>query len=218
MQRKCAHCKEIIEIDVDNVQGIAYFKSQYYHSQCLLDIAKERKQKKRHATYWDTMENDIYKYENAAKNTVMLVVSRDKLNEHILMHYNVVTVPDRLWEVLSEISNGRYKHKKCRPTNIEDIYKTWVWGQHKLDETAVYNKTNNKGPKNDSERILYDLAIVVGKVPAYLKFKAKQIANANELAKVAITIDEDVDIVKIAKPKKEKKKVISDLFDDLYVE
>lgn len=217
MQKKCAHCGEIMEIDIDNICDIAQFKANYYHSACLLELAAKRKKNKRHAEYWDTMESDIAKYEKAAKDTILFVTGRDKLNEHILAHYDVVTPPKRLWEALSDLDEGKYRQKKCRPVSSMQIYETWAWGQHKLDETARYNKANNKGPKDDEARILYDFAIVVGKVPVYLKFREKQRANANELAKAA-AIAYEVDVAKVAKTKKEKKEDISDIFDDLYVE
>lgn len=216
MQKKCAYCKEIIDIDIDNIQGVAYFKSQYYHSQCLLNIAAERAKKKRHAAYWDTMENDIVTYEVSAKQTIMNIAGKDMLNEHILMHYNVVAVPQRLWEILSDLGNGKYKSKKCRPVSSLDIYGTWAWGQSKLDETAKYNKANHKGPENDDARILYDLAIVISKVPVYWKYKEKQVANANEIHN--INVQDNIDLSKISKIKSRKKESIGDIFDDLYVE
>lgn len=193
MQKKCVYCGEIIEIDVDNIQGVAKLTaSSYYHTKCLLKLSLEKRTKKRHAVYWDTMENDIYKYENAAKDTIMNVVGKDRLTEHILMYYDVVTVPQRLWDVIGGLNSGKYKSRKCKPVNSWYIYETWKWGQHKLDETARYNKVNNKGPTNDSDRVLYDLAIVIGKIPVYLKHKEKQkVEEAERMAaeKEKIRID-----------------------------
>lgn len=218
MQKKCAHCGEIMEIDIDNICDIAQFKANYYHSACLLELAAKRKKNKRHAEYWDTMESDIAKYEKAAKDTILFVTGRDKLNEHILTHYDVVTPPKRLWEALSDLDEGKYRQKKCRPVSSMQIYETWAWGQHKLDETARYNKANNKGPKDDEARILYDFAIVVGKVPVYLKFREKQRVEDAERAlkaKEAIKIDYNNISIK-TNEKSDGLDDISDLLDDLF--
>jgi hypothetical protein len=45
----------------------------------------------------------------------------------------------------------------------------WKWGQHNLDNIDKYNKNNNKGPTNDSDRLFYDLAILIKKIPDYIK-------------------------------------------------
>ena len=92
----------------------------------------------------------------------------------------------------------------------------WKWGQKKLDEIKQYNKANHKGPDNDNARLMYDLAILIGKMPNYLAYKAKQEATAREL--VQNDNYQDVDMSRIGQKKQEKKEDISDIFDDLYVE
>ena len=63
---------------------------------------------------------------------------------------------------------------------------------------------------------MYDLAILIGKMPNYLAYRAKQEATARELVQNANY--QDVDMSRIGQKKQEKKEDISDIFDDLYVE
>ena len=63
---------------------------------------------------------------------------------------------------------------------------------------------------------MYDLAILIGKMPNYLAYKAKQEAVSRELAQNANC--QDVDMSKVGQKKLETKEDISDIFDDLYVE
>ena len=99
---------------------------------------------------------------------------------------------------------------------METLLGAWKWGQRKLNEIARNNKTNHKGPQNDEARLVYDLAILVGKVPSYLAYKEKQKAAAIELAR-NVSYDE-VNMSKIGQQKQENKNDISDIFNDLYIE
>ena len=63
---------------------------------------------------------------------------------------------------------------------------------------------------------MYDLAILIGKMPNYLAYKAKQEATARELVQNANY--QDVDMSRIGQKKQEEKEDISDIFDDIYVE
>ena len=99
---------------------------------------------------------------------------------------------------------------------MEMLLGVWKWGQRKLDEIAANNRANHKGPADDNARLVYDLAILVGKVPSYLTYKEKQKTTVIELARN--TSYDEVDMSRIGQQKKEVKKDISDIFNDLYVE
>ena len=117
---------------------------------------------------------------------------------------------------MADLERGSYKGKRCRPISMEMLLGVWKWGQRKLDEIAANNRANHKGPQNDEARLVYDLAILVGKVPSYLVYKEKQKSAAIELARN--TVHEEVDISRIGQQKKKVKKDISDIFNDLYIE
>ena len=214
--KTCARCKEIMEININNISGIALLDNKYYHTDCLIEYASQRIKAKKHASHWDSALEHIDLYEKNAKNTLGFRVYRDRLNDYLLDHYNVITVPKHFWDIIGDLGNGKYQRRKCKPVYIKTILEAWEWSQKQLDDISIRNKMNHKGPKNDSERIIYDLAIVLRHLEDYFTWKAKSEANKKEVVRNA-TYDE-IDMSKLGKVKQEQKEDISDIFDDLYVE
>lgn len=73
----------------------------------------------------------------------------------------------------------------------------------------------HKGPETDEERVRYDLSIVLQHIGDYERAKAKAKTTEQELKNIR---NDEVDLSQIAQKKKEKKKNMSDIFNDLYVE
>ena len=145
-------------------------------------------------------------------------IAKDELNEWLLSHYNIAVVPARLWQIMADLERGSYKGKRCRPISMEMLLGVWKWGQRKLDEIAANNRANHKGPQNDEARLVYDLAILVGKVPSYLAYKEKQKAVEAERQrelKENIKIDYGK-IVNSTKKNNNNLQDISSLVDDLF--
>ena len=71
---------------------------------------------------------------------------------------------------------------------------------------------NHKGPENDEQRIPYDLAILVRKIPNYLAYKAKQDALQAEVKMPAPRIN--YDNMQRTEIKHEGLDDISDLLDE----
>jgi len=214
LKRKCIYCGEDIYISKDNLQVISW-KNKNYHPDCFVNMCEGRVLKAdRHSPSYQEALDNIDTLKKESKNKFVSVFARDDLNEHLLAHYDVSRVSDRFWTVTSEIANGEFKKKKCRPIGVYTIFETWKWYQNELDKIAVYNKAHKKGPKNDEQRIPYDLSIVLGKVPEYLKAQAKVKADEAERALQAKQ-EIKIDYSKI-KPKKETNGLddISDLLDE----
>lgn len=172
--RKCKACPQPIEIDMNNINNVIFYKTSYYHKTCFCDLATKRAEsKKGKYVDWQCALDNLLELETDAKDRLEYPFIKDSFNEYLLKNYNVVAVPDRLWEVAATLEKGMYKRKKCKPVSIKILYEAWQWGQHKLNKINSQNKMNNKGPTNDEERILYDLAILVRKIPNYLAHKSK---------------------------------------------
>lgn len=213
--RKCTKCKEQIVIDVDNISGIVRYKDLFYHSACFVEYCQGRAAKKSSSPVWQQLLNDMSPVENAAKEKISYKLSKDRLNEYLLSHYDVVAVPDRFWNVVAEIENGEYKQKKCNPVSISMLLDVWKWGQKNLDIINRNNKKSGKGPKDDNQRISYDLAILVGKVPNYLKQQAKrELEEAERKAMEKENLKIDYNRVQ-AKKEETGLGDISNLLDDL---
>lgn len=215
--RKCYACKQEIPVDKKNIVGIIFYKNNYYHMDCFCKLAEEKStsSKGKPQEWKDALDN----IEDLEKKTKVLLTSRiahrgatDDLNDYLLSQYNVVEIGSRFWQVISDLNNGLYKGKRCKKVSTDTILGAWKWGQHKLNEINKQNKMNHKGPENDDQRIPYDLAILVRKIPNYLAYKTKQDAQQAEIKTQTPRINYDNLYIAAVKP--EGLDDISDLLDD----
>ena len=187
--RKCKACDGAIEIDKNDIKDVISFKDVYYHKTCFCELANKRaKSKHGKPKDWQYGLDHLFELENDAKERLEYPSVKDDFNEYLITHYNVVAVPDRLWTVVGSLGKGIYKRKKCNPIKLKTLFEAWKWGQHKLDKINIQNRMNNRGPQTDNERILYDLAVLVHKVPNYLAHKAKM-----EAAQTALQTEAKID-------------------------
>ena len=214
--RKCEVCKAELEFNPDNCHNIARLKDKYYHSDCLTELATKRVQKAKHAECWDYALEHLDACEKEAKEILTYTYWQDKLNDHLIRHYDVV-LPQRFWNIIADLTNGEFKGKKCKAIPMQDICETWIWAQRKLDEINRSNKMKNTGPKTDAERVNYDLSIVAGHIGDYKKFIAKQKAEEieRELQKETTKINYD-SIAHRSEIKSEGLDDISDMIDDFF--
>ena len=176
--RKCGGCSDTIEISRNDISGVIFYKKKYYHLKCFCGIAEKRSNTKRSgATEWKNALDSIVALGESTKKMLECTWAKDDLNEWILSHYNIAAIPSRFWQVLADLESGKYKGRRCKPVDISTILGVWEWGQRKLDEIAIKNKNNNLGPANDMDRLMYDLAILVNKLPLYLKKKEASADN-----------------------------------------
>ena len=219
--RKCHACGQGIKVKMNNIEGVIYYKHNYYHKECFCKLAEERiKTSRGKSQEWENALNNIDELEQYTRE---LLGSRlayrgttDDLNNYLLSQYNVVDIPNRFWQVVADLSNGIYKSKRCNKVPTETLLETWKWGQQKLNEIDKYNKANCKGPVNDQQRIPYDLAIIVQKVPAFLTYKEKQkAAEAEREISRKENINIDYSRIKATTNSNDGLDDISDLLDEL---
>lgn len=216
--RKCACCKNAIEINKNNIINVLQFQDKYYHSECFRSMATEKAASKRgKPQMWKDALESMWKLETETKSVLEHFFARDDLNVWLLDNYNVAMIPNRFWQIISDLENGIYKGKRCKPVATETLCGCWKWGQRKLNEINQYNRSHNKGPTDDNARLMYDLAILVGKVPQFLAYKEKQKVAENEMARMSI-LNDDVDMSKIGQSKQTKRRDISNISDDIFVE
>lgn len=213
-KRKCGTCGQDIVVDRHNLDNIAFYQNRYHHVGCLADKANKGIASGKRVAIWEKLLNRIPELQEEAKKNLGHGLIRDEFNEYLLNHYDIISVPNRFWQIIEDIGNGNYRKNKCRPTDIDRIFQTWKWGQSNLDKIASNNKIKNKGPKNDDERLNYDLAIVLKHVPQYLAYEAKNKAVAAEIKNTSAF--EDIDLSRIGQKKTEKKNDVSDIFDDFF--
>lgn len=220
--RKCNFCKHTIEIRKDNICRVICYKKLYYHTSCFYQLAQEKSKstdgRKKPAEWQEALDN-MSELEAETKKILRQhwgdKEAKYELNDYLLSQYNVTTVDTRFWQVVADLSNGVYKKKRCKKVSTQTLLETWKWWQQKLNEINKYNKMHRRGPENDEQRIPYDLAIIVKKIPDYLDYKAKQ--EAAEIERQQNSKENiKIDYSKIKAPgKKSGLGDISDLIDEL---
>lgn len=213
--RKCGCCKEDIEININDVRDVVYFNKKYFHIACFTEMAaKKAASQQGKPEMWRDALDRICELEAKTKNGFV----RDQLNQWLLEHYDVAAVSSRIFYTVNDLASGKYKGRSCKPIPASTLLECWKWCQRKLDEIAVWNKTNNKGAQNDDARLVYDLAVVVRKVPEYLESIKRHEVVKKELENNTHSIFNEIDMSKIGQTKQEKRKDISDISNDLFVE
>lgn len=175
--RKCAKCKGVIEIDKRDIRGVLQFQDKYYHYGCFESMATEKAASNRgKPQMWQDALDRIWEIESDTKKMLEHFCAKDDLNAWLLENYDIAMIPTRFWQVIADLEVGKYKNKKCKPIGIKQLYDCWIWGQRNLNKISVNNKMNNRGPKNDADRLMYDLAILMTKYPLFLKHQTKSVA------------------------------------------
>lgn len=168
-ERKCGTCGKIITINRHSIDNIVYYQTRYHHLDCFVEKVKKGANAKRNSAHWKEVLNNIQKLQEDAKNKLKHPMIRDEFNNYLIEQYDVSAISGAFWTVVEDIGNGIYKRKKCRPIDMDTILQTWKWGQKHLDKIAANNKAKNRGPINGSQRLPYDLAIVLQHVDDYKK-------------------------------------------------
>lgn len=215
-ERKCARCKGAIVIERGNISDVIYHEKKYYHEECFCELCNKRIASKRgNPAAWQDALDSLWELEAETRKMLEHYWAKDDLNVHLLKNYNVTMVPTRFWQIVADLEIGKYKGKNCKSVDIETLYGCWKWGQRKLNEIDVYNKKNHKGPTDDNGRLMYDLSIIISKIPNYMthvsKMKAIESNTTHTKAKTKINYD---NLEK--KTGANDMNDISDLLDDIF--
>ena len=93
----------------------------------------------------------------------------------------------------------------------------WKWGQVRLNRIASKNKTNNMGPKNDTDRLRYDLSILLGHVGDFIKYTTRTKEEAVEIKNRVQTISKiNYENLNIQSKEKTSDSNILDLMNEIF--
>lgn len=217
VERKCHQCKGAIVVDLNDVKNIIQYKKVYYHKDCFIERANEYINKSnRFSKSWQDALDNIDNHERQTIEKLSYGKPTDKLNDWLLDNYDIVTTPsNRFWSTIKELGNGMYRNKRCKPISVELLTEVWQSEQPYLDKTYAYNKTIGKHMEGEA-RLYYDLAIIIKKIPSFIKDKKKQEAVRAEIIN-NVSFDE-IDMSRIGQGRQITRRDISDIADDLFVE
>lgn len=217
-ERKCHKCGKTMKIKVGNVQEVVCYKDKYYHKDCFIEHATKQSQRSgiRSEQWKDALQN-IENYERIAAEKINERKPTDILNDWILDNYDLAVTPSpRFWSTVEALGRGSYRNKRCKPVSIELLTEAWQWAQPNLNKIAVSNCAKGNEMEGES-RLYYDLAIILSKMPVFIRYKEKQKAAKEEMLGNANF--EDIDMSRIGCNNQTKsRKDISDVADDLFVE
>lgn len=214
--RKCDKCKEQVIIERSSIKGPVLYKGKYYHSSCFCKLCEEKKAtSKRSLLFWQNVLDNIEQYKDDAVEKSKYQFAKDDLNEWILNHYNVMSLPSRFWNIVADLEKGIFNQKKCKPVKTVMLFETWRWGQKKLDAINRKNRIAKKGPTTDAQRINYDLSIVLNHIEDYKKYLAKlEAEEADRIAREKERVKINYNNIHSAPVQTEGLDDISDLLDE----
>lgn len=213
--RKCACCKGEIEIDVDDIKGVVYFDKYFYHETCFVEFARKKAENKRCSSKWkDALNDEMCQIKKDAIYNINYCYGRDLLFEHLLNNYDVCAISSYIQMTLNNVVDGKYKGKS-RPIPYKEFARCWIDGKNALNKIYEKNCQSGKSMTGD-QRIIYDIAVVVGEYPKWQQRKIKLEKTRQEI--VNSIVFDDIDMSKIGQGKQVKKNDISDISDDIFTE
>lgn len=213
--RKCQDCKKEIVVDRDNIDGIIFFKKYYYHEDCFRALATKRASQSRSSPDWKkALDDNLIHLKKETMDALNYWIGRDDLFTHLLDNYNINSVSSYVSKTVDQIIQGTYKGKS-NPIPYRDFATCWIESQKGLDKIAMKNERIGKKMTGD-QRINYDMAIMVRRYPEWKKEKAKIEQNKKEV--ISSVVFDELDMSRIGQGKQIKRRDISDIADDIFVE
>lgn len=97
----------------------------------------------------------------------------NELYEFIYKEYNLSTLPNYMFVKISQVFTGEYGKNVREPISVFDLYDMWQRKMDYLNKQAEYNKEHGK-EMTGTQRVTYDLAILINKYDSYKRWKEKQ--------------------------------------------
>lgn len=173
--RKCYYCdKKGEKTIVVKDRNFYIYKGKGYHKECFSSFLESKNIKK------EEKDKIIHDIRITTKETNRKSDEKDALVYWIYDHFKISSLNSYFFKRLDEINEGVYK--KCNePISSKDLLEMYKKQISKMDKYANFKEKKGEGFKDVSIRIVYDLAVLVGKYDSFKAWKEKQkIKTANE--------------------------------------
>lgn len=190
--RKCHLCKEYITIE-DEWDNIVHYSCEtksnngVYHLNCFVSLFNKNKFKKENRQLDEIL--------NESEKELYNLVCKNHLYKWWAEKYDIILLPNYIFTKTEEIFKGVWK-EMSKPIPPEHLLDMFIRQQNYLDK--IYHKTELNGVA----RINYDLAVLIAKYPAYLKFLERE--KQNEIQVINILDTKKIDFNNISKKKEVK--------------
>ena len=191
--RKCTYCdsKGIKSIQIGKDKFI-YYNNKYYHYNCFIKYKSENNEYNLSQEQIINMADEMVLKTKTIKS-VIDSINKDRLIYWIYDYYNVSTLSSLFFQKLTMINNGTYSDKLIVPISCYDLLQIYKKMKSYLNKV---NSNNERNGKNISltNRIHYDLAIILNNYDEYIKWKQKQKTENVEKIKLQEEIKSKKDI------------------------
>ena len=172
MERKCAECKQIIQIDSNNSNRAIMYDKKYYDYECFQALCQRRMKRSNTREQWTAIYNKIDQLVDNTTNYVKELAIKDELFWWICGQYNVSQIDNFTFMKLENIYNGTFKGQ-AYPIKAQELFDEWKYCIQDL-KRARANKT-----MDGNAEIRYDLSVLLNWNADYRKeMKKKEVAKA----------------------------------------
>ena len=188
MDRKCAMCNGIIQIDKNNTNKAIQYKNKFYHYDCFRKLCDEKIASPRTSKQWQEVKQQIDDLVAQTTKEQADNVVRDELNRWIMARYNLSCMSKRLYKKLASVNNGTYNGLAYAISWVE-LLDEWKYYWDEIcavlsGKELVYEAAVN-----------YSIAILLSKNAEYREMLKRR--EAEEAARKVEVRNDDVDVNRI---------------------
>ena len=188
MDRKCAMCNGIIQIDKNNTNKAIQYKNKFYHYDCFRKLCDEKIASPRTSKQWQEVKQQIDDLVAQTTKEQADNVVRDELTRWIMGRYNLSCMSKRPYEKLASVDNGTYNGLAYAISWVE-LLDEWKYYWDEIcavlsGKELVYEAAVN-----------YSIAILLSKNAEYREMLKRR--EAEEAARKVEVRNDDVDVNRI---------------------
>lgn len=208
MERKCAVCGLVANIDKANSNKIISYKKKFYHYECFSNLCDQKMTSKRTSPSWAEAKaaiNDLVEETTKAQQTL---IDKDILCRWVMEKYELSLMSNAIYTKFDAIYCGTYSGLAYAITPLE-LFNEW---QYYWEELCGIHKQNRL---SGEPAIHYDLAVLLRKNAEYRRIVEKN-KIAQELRKQQME-EEALNAIPriIVRQKTKSKNKIADLYQEM---
>lgn len=205
IERKCAECGNIVQIDKENSNRAIHYKSKFYHFECFGSLCDTKIQSKRTEKSWTVIKDQINDLVVATTEEQRNIIVKDEIYRWMISKYNLSFVSQRLFMKLASIYDGTC-HGLTYPISAQELYDEWQFYWQDLCDIRQY-----KGLVGE-QAINYDLGVLLSKNAEYRAQKHKEMVAREVQKQQREELDVNLEVLKIRQQPKNK---IADLYKEM---
>lgn len=186
MERKCAMCNGIIQIDRNNSNKAIQYKKKFYHYECFHKLCDEKIATPRTSKRWNETKLHIDELVAQTTEEQLEYVIRDEMYRWVMAKYNLSCMSNRMYDKFASIYDGTYKGLAYAISSTE-LFDEW---KYYWDE--IYGVLRGKQLVYEAA-VNYSIAILLSKNAEYREMLKRR--KVEEEARMAEVKNDEIDSV-----------------------